>query len=1110
MALDTGLQSYWKCDETSGTLVSDAHGNVDGTLTGSFTTGKINNGVYCGAADNHGVFFTGNDFSYDIDDAFSFSFWMYMSSANALYVGGLINKLGSSGGGYRIMYQGSENSQFRILYSQFITSSGRIEVETNTTLPFTGWHYVTVTYDGSQVGNGVKFYYDGVLTSTVVTISAATGSMINTQPFTIGNTGFNLNMLEFKGKLDEIGAWDRVLTAEEISDLYNGGNGLSYNEIINLPYPPTGLTISNITYSGVTLNWVNNNTSGVTGNYIQEYSGGAWVTVATVSSGATSYNVTGLTPATQYTYRVAVYNNTYTSPSAAVNFKTSYDVGKNLVAYFKCDEVSGSTTIVDSINGVIATGTTANTVTNGKINNGITFTGSTNSRFNTPVGEYAFEGNQPYSISMWVKQNSFYDGITPVVERQLYCNFNYVGGKTFGYDCFLTGDNVIYCRMYFANGGYQSSVQTFTSAPVMQSTNWYLVVVTYDGTVSVDSIKLYINAAQPSVSHAGTPTGGTASNNNILNIGNYRIGSTALRNFIGKLDEIGIWDRVLTQDDIDTIYNGGNGLQYPFQNEPIITTTSSITCTGATLNWINSNPSIMVSNYIQLWNGSTWVTIATVSSGATSYNITGLSPLLTYTYRVTAYDGTNTYPSLGVNLTTLDPTPFNLNAVVNYQDAAFTWSINDSGYGTAIRPEIRVLGSSIWITKPNLAKNATSYTFTGLAWSTDYEVRFVRIGSEYPSQIYNISIEDFIYPIPFCDGTNYLVTGSTCGNGDGRIELNDYLYVVVYDFILNDIDGNTYSITDYYWTGLTASWYTITATPKPAFESYYGNQPCTLNWIPINDTDTSMSLTSVSIRPVQCQPFDIQYGRIYYNVSGATYAHTYTFSIYTPDKVLYYQLTGITNSNNFVVNNSPAQCYYGVITDETNGCHLLLGYNCVDSKPLFSLGGIKKIWIAKWNDDLEYNYWSTADDDYFLEFDDTSFFTSTKIKEYKSISGGTIQWYSLPVMDKIVKLDQKLEKVRQGFIFTDTLTLAISNANASKWTTFQTLMNPDNKWVYVCIDDNNQAWTGGYRHGGRINTYRFASGGRDEDNGYQFVITAESENKILTAIDNNYIINNII
>jgi hypothetical protein len=38
------------------------------------------------------------------------------------------------------------------------------------------------------------------------------------------------------------------------------------------------------------------------------------------------------------------------------------------------------------------------------------------------------------------------------------------------------------------------------------------------------------------------------------------------RSFHGKLDEIGIWTRVLNDNEVSSLYNNGLGNQYPFEN----------------------------------------------------------------------------------------------------------------------------------------------------------------------------------------------------------------------------------------------------------------------------------------------------------------------------------------------------------------------------------------------------------------------------------------------------------------------------------------------------------------------------------------------------------------
>ena len=409
---------------------------------------------------------------------------------------------------------------------------------------------------------------------------------------------------------------------------------------------------------------------------------------------------------------------------------------------------------------------------------------------------------------------------------------------------------------------------------------------------------------------------------------------------------------------------------------------------------------------------------------------------------------------------------------------------------------------------PTVIKKYNSSDLTYVAASPNYGTLISTL------QIYNIPPT---LPPSFCETTPYTVSASTCGNADGKITINDLdvlkytSYFDIYDFTLTDIWGNSYTFntTTGEATGLTSNYYFLTATVKPAYWYYYGREECTFEWIKIEDSDNTSYLNRVVVTPLQCQPFDVQYGRIYYEVSGLTSGNTFSFDAYTSDLSVYYSATGITSTQGFILRNAEAQCYWVRIKDEVGGCTLLLDNRCVNSIPLFSLSGIKKLWIAAWNDDLDYNYWSTADDDYFLEFEDTSFFTSTKIKEFLSLTGGTtgVTWYSLPVAGKVATLGQKLNKVPQGYIFEDTLSFAISKADADKWTKMATIINPENKWITIVEDANGFTWTSGYRHGARITAYKFDMGAREGDNGYNLTISAQSENKLLTAIDTAYVDN---
>ena len=82
-------------------------------------------------------------------------------------------------------------------------------------VPYDTWTHVAVTYDGS-IG---KVYQNGVLVAEEQVDADVNfgGSTLNIGSLKSSNGTWYL----FDGKLDELGYWDRVLTENEISDLYN-------------------------------------------------------------------------------------------------------------------------------------------------------------------------------------------------------------------------------------------------------------------------------------------------------------------------------------------------------------------------------------------------------------------------------------------------------------------------------------------------------------------------------------------------------------------------------------------------------------------------------------------------------------------------------------------------------------------------------------------------------------------------------------------------------------------------------------------------------------------------------------------------------------------------
>jgi len=100
-------------------------------------------------------------------------------------------------------------------FKMFLQTYGQNELTIEPYEYDTNWHHVVYTYNGSEI----SLYIDSVLKKS----KSITISQTHTSPFNIGR-GFDSfgNDFSFIGNLDDFGIWDRVLTQQEITDLYKG------------------------------------------------------------------------------------------------------------------------------------------------------------------------------------------------------------------------------------------------------------------------------------------------------------------------------------------------------------------------------------------------------------------------------------------------------------------------------------------------------------------------------------------------------------------------------------------------------------------------------------------------------------------------------------------------------------------------------------------------------------------------------------------------------------------------------------------------------------------------------------------------------------------------
>jgi hypothetical protein len=205
------LLAYYTADNTP----NDATGNgYDGTLTNGATygTGIINQGFsFDGVNDYIQVTPTfGSSLSTDTSPH-TYTAWIYPTNITDTYNFIINNGSGTKGTSMLI-----STSKLSFFYGGGvnITSTAAGVISLNQ------WNHVVCSYNGA---GQVKFYVDGVLISTNSASWTDPAGATNTY---IGSYAGATHY--FNGIIDEVGVWDRELTASEVTELYNSGSGLQY------------------------------------------------------------------------------------------------------------------------------------------------------------------------------------------------------------------------------------------------------------------------------------------------------------------------------------------------------------------------------------------------------------------------------------------------------------------------------------------------------------------------------------------------------------------------------------------------------------------------------------------------------------------------------------------------------------------------------------------------------------------------------------------------------------------------------------------------------------------------------------------------------------------
>lgn len=533
--LNTASEALWTLNETAGTVAADTSGKGrDGELrdypdpNAAWVSGQVGGALTFDGAVNRVV--VSNTASMALGSDATFSFWIRPESYGALDAspgnytrnfGRILNK-GANFDIYVIDDPGSVRAT--------IMANG-VNAQQNS-VALNTWQHWVVLYRGGTV----SFYKNGFRLG-----DPAPGNLgaTNASPIVLGS-----NLVEpvttpwlFFGQMDHVGIWNRALSEVEIMNLA-GRDTAGQPVIVSAPQSAQryagGTVAFSVDASGqrpVTYEWYYNGTPIPDSNTNRL----AFMELTTGQAG-------------NYTVKVQNSLGSVTSPAPAVlTVLEVTNVTAGLIAYWPMDETSGAT--LNDMSGknhhAALQNATATAGNPGVVGGSFFFDGLDD----FAIVPHAADLNLPdqASISLWVSPISLGAASAGGLGRLLRKDINFD-------TTFFSGSSTL--RVYGLNKAiYDAPANSFTT------NQWqHVAIVAKNGT-----IEFFRNGRS-----LGTPIPGLlgpAVTNDLI-IANFGPDLSISRLYNGYMDDLGLWNRSLSAEEIDGIYqNGllGKPLSAPFE-----------------------------------------------------------------------------------------------------------------------------------------------------------------------------------------------------------------------------------------------------------------------------------------------------------------------------------------------------------------------------------------------------------------------------------------------------------------------------------------------------------------------------------------------------------------
>ena len=271
--------------------------------------------------------------------------------------------------------------------------------------------------------------------------------------------------------------------------------------------------------------------------------------------------------------------------SASVDFNS---LNSATVAYYTFDENTGTTAFDSTPNEYDGTITGA-TWTTGKINSGLSFDSGQYVRFE----DEDLKGLSSFSISLWIKPEILNNNNANIITNWQ------TSGNQRGYIFSLNQGRP---QVLLSDDGTFNGDYTTISSNTISNNKYYHLVMTFSGGTAT---RIYVDGVLDGENTANVPNSIFSPNELV------QINGRQTRDYVnGNIDEVAIFDRALTSDEVSFLYaegSPGEAQQYPFSDGGIITGTVKIGTTnveGAKIRLINQTTGTIISDTLSSSTGA--------------------------------------------------------------------------------------------------------------------------------------------------------------------------------------------------------------------------------------------------------------------------------------------------------------------------------------------------------------------------------------------------------------------------------------------------------------------------------------------------------------------------